>query len=134
MLKSIVRPPFTVGDSVEARLRGKHHFYPATVVLVEVEGEQEDQWRYTIAYTDGFRDLHYPPPPPPLLEKAVEPFQLRFLPEHSALSQLYDECGGAAVTSREKGWTRRSGWDREAVTRMKKDARPFYEDVEQWEG
>jgi len=133
-MNSLRNPPFSVGDSVEARLRGKHHWYPATIVRVELEGEEDHQWRFTINYTDGFRDLHYPPPPPPLLEKGVEPRQLRMLREHGALTNLFDECGGAAKSRRDKGWGRRSGWDREAVAKMKKDARPFYEDIEQWDG
>jgi hypothetical protein len=44
-------PPFVVGDAVEARLRGKHHWYPATVVRVDVEGAEDHQWRFSISYT-----------------------------------------------------------------------------------
>ena len=32
------------------------------------------------------------------------------------------------------GWARRTGWDREAVANLSRDARPFYEDVNNWDG
>mmetsp|Transcript_53438 Transcript_53438/g.121842 ORF Transcript_53438/g.121842 Transcript_53438/m.121842 type:complete len:162 (+) Transcript_53438:68-553(+) len=91
-----VFPPFRVGDVVEARLRGKHHWYPATVCDVEVEGLEMHEWRYTIQYTDGYRDLHYPPPPPPLAERNVEPKYMRDVGEHHALTAVYDQGGSAA--------------------------------------
>lgn len=49
--------PFVVGDEVEARLRGKHHWYPAVVVHIDVEGLGEEGWRYSISYTDGEKYL-----------------------------------------------------------------------------
>lgn len=124
--------PFFVGEAVEARLRGKHHWYPATVTKIDFEAIEDCDWRFTITYSDGFRDLHYPPPPPPLIERNVEPCYMRSLSEHAALTNLYDDCGGDGIGKR--GWKRRTGWDRKAVATMPREARPFYEDIDNWEG
>jgi hypothetical protein len=52
-----------------------------------------------------------------------------------SLTNLFDACGGAALNKVPKaGWARRTGWDREAVANMSRDARPFYEDVNNWDG
>lgn len=106
--------------------------YPAVITKIDCEGINDCDWRFTITYTDGFRDLHYPPPPPPTIEKNVEPCNMRSLIEHEALSILYAECGGAGIGK--KGWKRRLGWDREAVASMPREARPFYEDIDKWDG
>ena len=102
------------------------------MVRVEVEAEDDDDWRYHLSYTDGFRELHYPPPPPPLLEKHVDPSQMRLVRERLVLSEIFDSCGGAGLGKR--GWKQRTGWDRTAVADLAREARPFYEDIDQWDG
>ncbi len=99
------RAHFNVGDEVESRLRGKSHWYPATVVSIDAEGLLPEDWRYSLSYSDGFRALHYPPPPPPLVERDVLPSQMRSLREHNILTEIFEQCGGDGIASH--GWKRK---------------------------
>jgi len=40
--------PFVLGDRVEARLRGKSHWYPAEVVNVEAEAADDDDCAFLL--------------------------------------------------------------------------------------
>lgn len=102
------------------------------ITVIDSEGLEPEDFRYSITYSDGFRDLHYPPPPEPKTERNIEPNALRSLRDHRLLTAMFDGLEGGGIAKH--GWKNKVGWDREEVSRMHLEARRFFEDISNWFG